>query len=96
MTIKRNLQCPNCDGRVFLHFRETRGDPESGGQLSRVDAQWSLWWEPSGSGSFETFVCKACGFTEWYAHGLSLVRPDPERGISVIDATAPGSGSPFR
>jgi predicted nucleic-acid-binding Zn-ribbon protein len=91
MTIKRNLECPNCGDRVFLHFQD-----KTSGELSRVDVQWCLWWDPGGSGSFEVFVCKSCGFTEWYAHGVSDIRADPDRGIHVIDARAPVSGEPFR
>jgi hypothetical protein len=49
-----------------------------------------------GIGSFETFICRACGFTEWYAHGFEHLRADADEGIQVIDARPPSTGSAYR
>lgn len=36
-------------------------------------------------GALEAFICKACGYTEWYANGLEQLEPDADAGIQLID-----------
>jgi hypothetical protein len=36
-------------------------------------------------GIFETYVCRTCGFTEWYAHDPEAIPIGPEYGTELID-----------
>jgi predicted nucleic-acid-binding Zn-ribbon protein len=47
-------------------------------------------------GWFETFICKGCGYTEWYARELDEIEPDAAKGIHLLDARGPDAGEPFR
>jgi hypothetical protein len=48
-------------------------------------------------GYFELLLCRTCGDTEWYAHGLAGVTPSPEWGIALVEAPAkPSHLGPYR
>jgi len=49
----------------------------------------------SGTGTFETYICKGCGFTEWYAHGLDKLEADPKHGVRLLDGRVEDEG-PYR
>jgi hypothetical protein len=46
------------------------------------------------AGSFEAWVCTACGYTEWYAlranQQLATMAQDPSSGVRLWDASAQG------
>jgi len=95
MTMKRDMQCPNCDGREMwrLDTMMERGgmDPEPMGVL--------LERRPFGSarahGNFETLICATCGYTEWYAKSISGFQHDPVSGVHFIKNDVEKAG-PYR
>jgi hypothetical protein len=42
-------------------------------------------------GGFETFICRGCGYTEWYADNAAAIEPDEKLGIRLLD-TEPKAG----
>ncbi|MEZ4438633.1 MAG: hypothetical protein R3B72_06070 [Polyangiaceae bacterium] len=64
-TMRARLTCPHCGGRAVLHVERImdRGDGNGAYPLS-VDTKG--FWVSKPVGAFEAFVCKGCGFTEWY------------------------------
>jgi predicted nucleic-acid-binding Zn-ribbon protein len=52
----------------------------------------------NGRGSYSLLVCRDCGDTEWYAHGLDKVKADPRRGVSIVSVPEQltPSGGPYR
>ena len=42
-------------------------------------------------------ICKRCGFTEWYAHGLDDMKPDEPNGVFLLDGEeAARNRGPYR
>ncbi len=85
MSLKRDLICPNCDGREIWRIEKMleRGHgslPQPMGVL----LERSFWTGSEPRGNFETMICKGCGFTEWYAKDISSLRPDPVNGVHLI------------
>jgi hypothetical protein len=95
MTLKRDQRCPACSGSLILRIDAMQQGGDIFSPLPfRVAFHGPL--DTHGVGSFETFICKGCGFTEWYAHGFERLKSDPDEGIQIIDARAPSAGMPFR
>jgi hypothetical protein len=49
----------------------------------------------NGQGYFETYICKSCGFTEWYAHAIEELKEDPQNGIRLLRGASAEEG-PYR
>jgi predicted nucleic-acid-binding Zn-ribbon protein len=90
MSLKRDLACPHCECRQVWHIAEMheRGEAapfEKPIAPINVVLQQKFFKLYSGTGRFETYICKRCGFTEWYAHGLDELKPDEANGVFLID-----------
>lgn len=100
MSLKKDLACPHCEGREVWHIAEMHERGEAGVlerpiQPLNVVLQERFFKLYSGVGAFETYICKACGFTEWYAHGLEKLEADPKRGVRLLDGRNAEEG-PYR
>ncbi len=54
--------------------------------------------EASHIGTFESWICAACGYTELYAkdlHDIERFAADQPKDIRIVDGTVPARG-PFR
>jgi predicted nucleic-acid-binding Zn-ribbon protein len=105
----RTGTCPKCGGRKLFHItsvEQTYCDAQ--GSLKTFAVTGAL--VPTGkqgllggnktemvvAGPYETLVCAACGFAEWYASGAALAklaRMAEAKAIGVIDGDAAPSGS---
>jgi predicted nucleic-acid-binding Zn-ribbon protein len=92
--MKKTLVCPKCEGRVLWRIESMRlpaNDQQtlkaaiSGAPAKLPIHVRSAWSGFASQGGFEVFICKACGFTEWYAHGLEELSPDEKNGVQLID-----------
>jgi len=90
--LKKTLQCPKCDSRKLWRI-ETMPDR---GQFDRphpmaVTVEHGRWRPREiAVGTFETFICAECGYTEWYASGLDKLEAAPDKGVHFIDTTPEG------
>lgn len=98
--MKKTLVCPKCDGRVIVHLESLKlptADTQSfGAQMASRPAPLPVTVRTSWSGmrthgGFETFICKACGYTELYAHGVDELVADEKNGVRIIDTRPPES-----
>jgi len=98
-SLRRDLCCPQCEGRDVWHVEQIRergvGPFEKPIQPLNVVLQERFFKLYDGTGWFETYICKRCGFTEWYAHGLEELKEDPQNGVFSLDGSAKDEG-PFR
>jgi predicted nucleic-acid-binding Zn-ribbon protein len=84
--MRKTHRCPKCQGRKLWHI-EQMSERNGHNQLGPIAVAFHQSWLGLGAqqqGSFETYICKACGFTEWYAQGFEELREDPERGVRSI------------
>ena len=100
MSLKRELLCPHCEGRAVWHIAQMHERGEAGAfekpiQPLNVVLHEKFFKLYNGVGYFETYICKACGFTEWYAHGLEELQADPEKGVFLLQGKADDVG-PYR
>jgi predicted nucleic-acid-binding Zn-ribbon protein len=100
MSLKKDLACPHCECRKVWHIAEMRERGEAGVlerpiQPLNVVLQERFFKLYSGTGTFETYICQRCGYTEWYAHGLDDLRADPKHGVRLLDGEADQEG-PYR
>ncbi len=95
MTLKHDQRCPACGGAiiVWIDAMQEGGDGICPSPL-RIAFRGPL--DTQGLGTFETYICKACGFTEWYARGIDRLDERPDAGIRIIDARPPATGVPYR
>lgn len=99
-SLKRDLACPHCECRQIWHISEMHERGEAAAFEKpiaplNVVLQQKFFKLYNGVGKFETFICKRCGFTEWYAHGLEELKEDPQNGIFSLDGNAKDEG-PYR
>lgn len=85
MTMQRDLQCPNCDGREIwrietMHERDESLQPKPMG----VRLEPRMFRGLENHGKFETLICKKCGYTEWYAKAIGFLKSDPVNGVHLI------------
>jgi hypothetical protein len=98
MTLKRDLACPNCDGRQIWRLETMR---ERGASALGPTPPLGVTLEPRvfgdhvARGKFETLICKACGYTEWYAKEIGFLKNDPVNGIHLIKNDIDKAG-PYR
>jgi predicted nucleic-acid-binding Zn-ribbon protein len=100
MSLKRDLLCPHCECREVWHVEtmHERGEAaafEKPIQPFNVVLQQKFFKLYHGIGTFETYICRRCGFTEWYAHGIDELTPDPENGVRLLRGE-PGEEGPYR
>jgi hypothetical protein len=97
MTLKRDLVCPNCEGREIWRIETMR---ERGSRSDRqppmgVTLERRLFGDATAQGKFETLICNGCGYTEWYARDIGHLKNDPVNGIHFIVNDIDEKG-PFR
>jgi predicted nucleic-acid-binding Zn-ribbon protein len=100
MSLKRDLACPHCECREVWHVAEMheRGEAapfEKPIAPINVVLQQKFFKLYNGVGTFETYICKRCGFTEWYARGMDDLKADPAHGIRLLDGSESEKG-PYR
>jgi predicted nucleic-acid-binding Zn-ribbon protein len=100
MSLKRDLRCPHCEGRLIWHVAQMHERGEAGAfekpiQPLNVVLHEKFFKLYNGVGYFETYICKRCGFTEWYAHGLDELEVDSSKGVALLDGND-GDAGPFR
>ncbi len=100
MSLKRDLACPHCECREVWHIHEMheRGEAapfEKPIAPLNVVLQEKFFKLYNGVGTFETYICRRCGFTEWYARGLDELKEDPANGIFLLDGKTRDEG-PYR
>jgi predicted nucleic-acid-binding Zn-ribbon protein len=100
MSLKRDLACPHCECRQVWHIAEMHERGEAAAFEKpiaplNVVLQQKFFKLYNGVGTFETYICKRCGFTEWYAHGLDELKADPEHGVRLLDGKDSEEG-PYR
>jgi hypothetical protein len=67
-SLRRDKICPHCDGRRVWWIEES--------PIATEVAQ--------GRGTYEQFICAACGYVELYARVHEL-QPNPGYGVHLID-----------
>lgn len=98
--MKDSLECPKCKNRKLICIDPYRihykgGVGSTGKEMSLVYGQkagegWKVEW--SDLGRVATWICGACGYTEFWSHSFQQVRPDPERGVHFVDGDNPPQG----
>ena len=96
--------CPKCDGRRLYVCENRQPDHDSSNiiktlRVCTVPIDQETTGAEEGSsyrseiGSFETWICAGCGFTEWYAqdprHIIQRLATRGGSDVRVIDAAAP-------
>lgn len=95
-------RCPKCSGRKIWVIEKYRipGETAEGRELPLVPHHGSgtmsfLIGRVNPIGSFDLFVCDACGYSELYASGFRELQEDPQRGVRLLDTSDTNEG-PFR
>lgn len=83
LTMRGQTRCPGCGKQVVLHARGLLGLGKPGSFINRPPT------------SFETYVCVACGLTEWYVTEPTKIEPDGQH-YRLIDGTTPDVTGPYR
>jgi predicted nucleic-acid-binding Zn-ribbon protein len=89
--MKKTLTCPKCDGRQILHVDQMKLPSYGQGAIGAkpypvpITVQQSFWRGTQAIGAFETFICRACGYTEWYAGDPAAIPVDEASGIRLLD-----------
>ena len=94
--MKRTLRCPKSDGQVILRVGEVKelGHSNQSHPLRVAMFNHALGYA-AGLGAFETYICKGCGFTEWYAKEIESIITDVPLGTTLLDGGGDKSG-PYR
>jgi hypothetical protein len=101
--VKRNQRCTKCDGKRIWVVEAFRVPTETAqGQVLPVVPHQG---ESFGGflalarikpvGHFDLYVCDACGYSELWAAELGGLRPDPDKGVRLLDSATKPEG-PFR
>ena len=97
MSMKRDLICPTCDGREIWRIETMK---ERGPGVDAVAPVGVLlergFFATHAHGTFETLICKHCGFTEWYAKAIGGLKHDPANGVHLLDNRIESKGGPYR
>jgi predicted nucleic-acid-binding Zn-ribbon protein len=99
--VKTSYECPKCSCRKIWRIEQINERPDGTTTMHptplALAQEGTMWRGYHSVGHFEVFLCSACGFTEWYADGLSELKPDPKHGIHLIDMTPQaGTAGPER
>jgi len=97
MTLKRDLVCPNCEGREIwrIETMRERGSRSDQQPPMGVTLEKRFFGDAAAQGKFETLICNGCGYTEWYARDIGHLKNDPVNGIHFIVNDIDEKG-PFR
>jgi hypothetical protein len=96
MTMRATQTCPGCSGKKFAvteEFRHLSGHGHAPLRAVTVDDKLGLFRGGMRTelGTFESWICLGCGYTEFYAKGLDgiggLAEQFPEH-LTIIDATS--------
>jgi hypothetical protein len=92
-TMRRHLCCPACGGRRIAHALSVldRGDSSS----APLALHQPKWWSSKAVGELEAFICRACGYVEWYVKEPATLAPHPEY-MEFVDGPEVGGGGPYR
>ena len=97
--MRKSGKCPKCEGHVFWRIERVQQIGDQGVianlPVGYVRHSGFLADSREGVGSFEVYVCKACGFSELYAVNVGKLTNDPQCGVSTVDRTPKGEG-PYR
>jgi predicted nucleic-acid-binding Zn-ribbon protein len=75
--MRRTLHCPRCDGDELWNVRGVAEHGVGGAPVAFGVAQ--------NADPFETFICRACGFTEWYSGAGDKLAPLAPRAVAEVD-----------
>jgi predicted nucleic-acid-binding Zn-ribbon protein len=104
--MRTTATCPKCSGKkiIVTDLRHTHYSARRGESLETIPAVSvavrGFFGGTRVCGGFESWICAACGYTEFYAKDLDLDDVDrlaaqwPE-DIRIVDSAAPKRG-PFR
>ena len=94
--------CARCGSGILVRcaIRERGGEYEHPRPLSATFgvAESQAWFSDKTSrtasthqpiGLFEAFICRACGFTEWYCHEPDKIPIGLEYGTALVDVSKP-------
>lgn len=87
---RRTAPCSKCNHTKLVRVipREVR-DTSAGPMFATYPFPIGL----AGLGMFEVFICKQCGFAEWYCHAPEEIPIGPEYMTEEVDA---GGDGPYR
>jgi len=106
--MRTHSRCPKCNGTKLYVCENQQPDDDSVNCINRfVIVAVPFSQEDTGSkhgseyrthvGTYETWICAGCGFTEWYAqdpeHLLEKVSKMRGSGVRVVDSAA---SAPYR
>ncbi len=84
MSLKKDVMCPHCGGQVVLRVEKMKRARHEPLPVLASDS----FLNADELGHFEAFICKGCGFTEWYARDIEQVRSNKHYGVEVLDRRA--------
>jgi predicted nucleic-acid-binding Zn-ribbon protein len=102
--MRTNARCPKCSGTKLFVCENTQPDWDSSNvvhpfHVTTVERSTDETGAREGSryrshvGRYETWICAACGFTEWYAKDaqalLDKLASIPRTGVRVVGGDAP-------
>jgi predicted nucleic-acid-binding Zn-ribbon protein len=103
--MRTTATCPKCSGKkiVVTELRHTNNVGEVGERIDAIPVvgirvRRSLTWDTKVVGTFESWICAACGYTELYAKDLGDVdklAAERPTDVRIVDAAVPARG-PFR
>ncbi len=99
--MRKTRTCPKCEGREIwlIEQMKERGEAqpfERPIQPFNVVLKSTFWQLYKGEGFFQTYICKACGYTEWYALGIDELQPDSEQGVHLLVDRVDDAKGPYR
>ena len=101
--MKAHSRCPKCNGTKLFVCDNIQPDHDSSNtvhalvittpEISNEDVGAKLGTRyRTHDGSYETWICAGCGYTEWYAkdpeHLRERLANTPRSGVRVVDKTA--------
>jgi len=101
--MKSSLQCPKCRCRKIWCIEEPHHDNRfQGGTPLRVVYERRVgpvnngFFSDGGRdrvsvGTYEVFICTACGYAEWYARDIEALEENPDEGVRLLDGELQGS-----
>lgn len=101
--MRKTLTCPKCDSREIWVINEMKDRARRRQDIAPLAVVAAYLPGMMGAqfvegGTFETWICVHCGFTEWYAKNvnetLARLVSVPQAGVRYIDGRS--GGSPFR
>ena len=100
--MRKTHTCPKCQGKRLWRIEKVNHDNTyAGGAHLRVAYERAIGAAKTGLGAtgrpsvksvghFDLFVCRGCGYSEWYARDLEGLAHNPAAGVFEIDASVGG------